>query len=84
MQIILLDMCRWDQLCVIVIEYTFLILQVEGENLVTLEDTNASAILQKDGTVVCTHEFLSPIGNVMLTPTANYAEVLGEMYGTYR
>ena len=66
------------------IEYTFLILQVEGENLVTLDDTNASAILQKDGTVVCTHEFLSPIGNMMLIPTVDYTEVLGEMYGTYR
>jgi len=42
-------------------------LQAEGENLVTLDDTNASAVLQKDGTVVCTHEFLSPIGNVILT-----------------
>ena len=28
----------------------------------TLEDTSASAVLQKDGTVVCTHELLSPIG----------------------
>ena len=37
-------------------------LQPEGENLVTLEDTSASAVLQKDGTVVCTHELLSPIG----------------------
>ena len=36
-------------------------LQPEGENLVTLEDTSASAVLQKDGTVVCTHEILSPI-----------------------
>jgi len=66
------------------IEYTFLILQAEGENLVTLDDTNASAVLQKDGTVVCTHEILSPIGDVMLIPTANYAKVLGEMYGIYR
>ena len=37
-------------------------MQPEGENLVTLEDTSASAVLQKDGTVVCTHELLSPIG----------------------
>jgi len=59
-------MCRWN-LCVIVIEHAFLILQAEGENLVTLDDTNASAVLQKDGTVVCTHEILSPIGNVILT-----------------
>jgi len=66
------------------IEYTFLILQAEGENLVTLDDTNASAVLQKDGTVVCTHEILSPIGNVMLIPTANCAKVLGDMYGIYR
>ena len=36
-------------------------LQPEDENLVTLEDTSASAVLQKDGTVVCTHEILSPI-----------------------
>ena len=66
------------------IEYAFLILQPVGENLVTLDDTNASAVLQKDGTVVCTHEILSPIGNVMLTHTANnYANVVGEMYGIY-
>ena len=39
-----------------------LCMQLEGENLVTLEDTSASAVLQKDGTVVCTHELLSPIG----------------------
>ena len=39
-----------------------LCMQPEGENLVTLEDTSASAVLQKDGTVVCTHELLSPIG----------------------
>ena len=37
-------------------------LQPEDENLVTLEDTSASAVLQKDGTVLCTHELLSPIG----------------------
>jgi len=37
-----------------------------GENLVTLDDTNASAVLQKDGTVVCTHELLSSIGIAML------------------
>ena len=58
--------CRWN-LCVVVIEDAFLNLQAEGENLVTLNDTNASAVLQKDGTVVCTHEILSPIGNVILT-----------------
>ena len=75
MHIILLDVCRWDQLHVVVIEYAFLILQPVSENLVTLDDTNASAVLQKDGTVVCTHEILSPIGNVMLIPTAYYAKV---------
>ena len=37
-------------------------LQPDGENLVTLEDTSASAVLQKDGTVLCTHEILSPKG----------------------
>ena len=37
-------------------------LQPDGENLVTLTDTSASAVLQKDGTVICTHELLSPIG----------------------
>ena len=53
-------------------------MQAEGANLVTLDDTNASAVLQKDGTVVCTHELLSPIGSAMHTHTANYPEVLGE------
>ena len=37
-------------------------LQPDGENLVILGDTSASAVLQKDGTVICTHELLSPIG----------------------
>ncbi|KAL5499778.1 hypothetical protein EMCRGX_G011238 [Ephydatia muelleri] len=49
-----------------------------GENLVELNYTKATAVLQADGCVKCTHEMLSPIGFDF--PRINYSACNGKKY----